>query len=98
MEATLVTYGLSAAALMLLLNKLRTRLLLSRAKHPSLRGHSRIARWVAKRVPFYEYDEATFFESDAAPPEIAEQRRIGLLRLSALFRQRFVKSVRATEE
>ena len=40
------------------LYKLKVRLELSRAKHPSLRGHARMARWLAALVPFYEYDEA----------------------------------------
>ena len=42
-----------------------------KAKHPSLRGHSRMARRVAALVPFYEYDETQFFRSDDAPDAIA---------------------------
>ena len=72
--------------------------MLSKAKHPSLRGHSRIARWVAQRVPFYEYGEAEFFSSDGAPSAVAEQRRSGFMQLAAMFRERFAKSVQATEE
>ena len=59
--------GGGAALLLGGLSKLKTRLELSRAKHPSLRGHSRIARTVAKLVPFYEYDEASIFRTDDAP-------------------------------
>jgi glutamate-1-semialdehyde 2,1-aminomutase len=97
MDAILIPYGLSAVALLALLPKLWRRLLLSKAKHPSLRGHSRIARWVAQRLPFYEYDEAAFFSSDAAPPEIAATRRRGFMRLAALYRERFANSVQATD-
>jgi glutamate-1-semialdehyde 2,1-aminomutase len=31
---------------------------LSRAKHRSMAGHSRIARRIAALIPHYEYDEA----------------------------------------
>jgi glutamate-1-semialdehyde 2,1-aminomutase len=98
MQVGLAPYALGAAGLSLALHKLRRRLQLSRAKHPSLRGHARIARRVARMVPFYEYDEARFFTSDGAPPEVAAQRRAGLLRLAALYRERFPETDRLTEE
>ena len=60
-----------------LLRKLQIRLRLSRAKHPSLRGHSKMSRLVAKLVPFYEYNEKQFFNSDGAPVEVAQQRQLG---------------------
>jgi glutamate-1-semialdehyde 2,1-aminomutase len=82
----------------LLLNKLRVRLQLSRAKHPSLTGHSRMARRFAGWVPFYEYDEAQFFRADAAPEATAAQRRAGFMRLAALFAERFKHSVAKTNE
>ena len=44
---------------------------LSRAKHASLTGHSRMARRVARLIPFYEYDEARFFRPTARREEIA---------------------------
>ena len=88
-------YIAGAAALAGALPKVKTRLELSKAKHPSLRGHSRMGRFVAALVPFYEYDETQIFRSDDAPDEIAEQRRAGFMRLSALYRERFAKSVRA---
>ena len=49
-------YGLGAAVAALTLPALRTRLELSRAKHPSLSGHSRMARRVASLIPYYGYD------------------------------------------
>lgn len=57
------------------------RLLLSKAKHPSLRGHARMSQFVARLVPHYEYDEATFFSADDAPENIQRQRRSGFARL-----------------
>ncbi len=78
--------------------KLKTRLELSRAKHPSLRGHSRMARTVAKLVPFYEYDEASFFRTDDAPSDIADRRRTGFMRLAALYQQRFAETRRVTDD
>ena len=59
-------YVAGAAALAASLPRLKARLELSKAKHPSLRGHARIGRWVATLVPFYEYDEDVLFRSDDA--------------------------------
>jgi glutamate-1-semialdehyde 2,1-aminomutase len=72
-----------------LAHKLYVRLQLSRAKHRSLNGHSRMARRFAAWVPFYEYDEARFFRADAAPDDVAETRRSAFMRLSDLFATRF---------
>jgi len=80
------------------LRALRTRLQLSAAKHPSLGGHARISRWLAQRLPFYEYDEARFFCSDDAPEPIATRRREGFQRLAAIYRERFAETVRLTQE
>jgi len=43
------------------------RLALSRAKHRSLAGHARLARRVARLVPYYEHGEEVFFQTDGAP-------------------------------
>src|SRR5271167_4702655 len=95
---TLTLYGVGGAALATSLVKLRQRFELSRAKHRSLAGHSRMARRLAALVPFYEYDEARFFCSDGAPADIAETRRAGLERLSALYKARFAETIRRTAE
>src|SRR5262245_41724808 len=95
---TLAFYGLGAAALTASLVKLQKRLQLSKGKHWSLTGHARMARRVAALVPFYEYDERRFFSSDGAPAEIAEQRRAGFMRLSALYKTRFAETLRRTAE
>jgi glutamate-1-semialdehyde 2,1-aminomutase len=95
---TLAFYGLGAAALTASLFKLQQRLQLSKSKHWSLTGHARMARRVAALVPFYEYDAQHFFSSDGAPADIAEQRRAGFMRLSALYKTRFAETLRRTAE
>jgi len=98
-EATALTlYLTSGAAMAALLAKLKTRLELSRAKHPSLAGHSKMARRVARLLPGYEYDEAQFYASDDAPLEVAAQRRAGFTRLAELYRERFAESAALTAE
>jgi glutamate-1-semialdehyde 2,1-aminomutase len=54
---------------------LRRRLRLSRAKHPSLQGHVRLAKRLARLMPRDEYDEDRFFTCDGAPEPIAARRR-----------------------
>ncbi|MFH0343811.1 MAG: aminotransferase class III-fold pyridoxal phosphate-dependent enzyme [Chromatiales bacterium] len=98
MDATWVLYALSGAVLVASLRLLKMRLALSKAKHRSLSGHSRIARRIAALVPFYEYDEVRFFRSDDAPKDIAARRRAGFMRLSDLYRARFPETLRLTAE
>jgi len=89
-----------AAALILLLalRSLWLRLLLSRAKHPSLGGHARIARLMARLVRYYEYDETQFFSADDAPPGVAATRQAGFTQLAQLYAQRFAKGIALTRE
>jgi glutamate-1-semialdehyde 2,1-aminomutase len=95
---TLALYGAGGAAAAASLYKLRRRFELSQAKHRSLAGHSRMARRLAALVPFYEYDEARFFCADGAPADVAQCRRQGFERLSALYKTRFAETVRRTAE
>ena len=95
---TLALYGVGGAAAAASLYGLRRRLELSHAKHRSLAGHSRMARRLAALMPFYEYDEARFFCADGAPAEVAQCRRQGFERLSALYKTRFAETVRRTAE
>ncbi len=95
---TLALYGVGGAALATSLVTLRRRFELSQAKHKSLAGHARMARRLAAFVPFYEYDELRFFCSDGAPAEIADRRRAGFKRLSALYKTRFAETIRRTAE
>jgi glutamate-1-semialdehyde 2,1-aminomutase len=76
---------------------LRTRLHLSRAKHRSLQGHARIARRLARLVPFYEFDERRFFDSDGAPPAVAARRRSGFARLSTALAEQSAETIARTD-
>jgi len=95
-DTIIILLGACAAAVVL--RKIQLRLQLSRAKHRSLTGHSRMARRFAGLVPFYEYDEAQFFRVDAAPDGVAESRRAGFMSLAAIFAERNKKNVAMTNE
>jgi glutamate-1-semialdehyde 2,1-aminomutase len=90
-------YAAGACALAVLYRALRARLRLSRAKHRSLAGHSRMARRFASVVPYYEYDAEHFFRADAAPDNVAEARRAGFMRLAAVFTERFRETADLTD-
>jgi glutamate-1-semialdehyde 2,1-aminomutase len=98
MNETLPFYVAGLAAAVAVLPRIKRRLKLSRAKHRSLAGHSRMAKRVARLIPFYEYDAARFYSADDAPPEIAEQRRAGFMALAALYQERFACSAALTVE
>jgi glutamate-1-semialdehyde 2,1-aminomutase len=95
---TLAFYGLGAAALATSMLTLGRRLELSQAKHRSLAGHARMARRLAGFVPFYDFDEDRFFDSDGAPADIAGLRRAGFFRLSELYKTRFAETIRRSVE
>jgi glutamate-1-semialdehyde 2,1-aminomutase len=92
----IIGYALGACALALLLRKVYVRLQLSRAKHRSLAGHSRMARRFARMVPFYEYGDQEFFRADGAPGEVAAARRVGFMRLADVFAARNPKNAALT--
>src|SRR5215472_1706467 len=91
-------YIAGALVALLALRSLWVRLLLSRAKHPSLGGHARIARLAARLVRYYEYDETRFFSADDAPAEVAAARRAGFTQLAQLYAQRFPKGTALTRD
>jgi glutamate-1-semialdehyde 2,1-aminomutase len=80
------------------LYKLYARLLLSRAKHRSLAGHSKLSRRVARLIPFYDFGPDEFFASDGAPPEVAQRRRDAFFRLTRDCKARFARSRQMTAE
>src|SRR5450432_3402044 len=88
----------AVAATAVVAPKVKARLALSRAKHRSLTGHSKMSRFVARMVPYYEFDINDFFRSDGAPPEVATRRQDGFFRLGAVFEERFAKSRQMTSE
>src|ERR1035441_9137672 len=95
---SILPYVAGACAAAVVLPKLYVRLQLSRAKHRSLAGHSRMARRFASIVPFYEYDETQFFRADGAPENVAAARRDGFLRLAAVFAERYRETADLTDE
>jgi glutamate-1-semialdehyde 2,1-aminomutase len=87
---------MALGALAWVLPKAKQRLELSRAKHRSLAGHSRIAKRIAGLLPGYNYDETMFFNSDGASNAVVERRRDGFFKLAALYAARFPQSVAMT--
>jgi glutamate-1-semialdehyde 2,1-aminomutase len=87
---------MALGALAWVLPKAKQRLELSRAKHRSLAGHSRIAKRIAGLLPGYSYDETVFFNSDGASSAVVERRRDGFFKLAALYAARFPQSVAMT--
>src|SRR5438105_6471049 len=78
--------------------KLHARLALSRAKHRSLTGHSKMSKMVARLVPHYEFDIDDFFRSDGAPKDVAVQRQDGFFRLAGVYAHRYPKGRQMTAE
>jgi glutamate-1-semialdehyde 2,1-aminomutase len=91
-------YMIFGLAIIGLLRLLWLRLQLSLAKHRSLTGHARMARRLARLIPFYEYDERQFFRADGAPDDIAAQRRGAFMQLAALYAERFPRSAALTRQ
>ncbi len=96
MDDSLALPLLALGVLAWVLPKAKRRLELSRAKHRSLAGHSRIAKRIAGLLPGYAYDEATFFNSDHADSAVVQRRRDGFAKLAALYTERFPQSVAMT--
>jgi len=91
-------YAMCVAIPIPVLDSLRQRLELSRAKHPSLTGHARMSRRVASLIPFYEFDEHRFFRSDDPPEHVAARRREGFQRLASLYREKFPQTSALTAQ
>ena len=98
METFSLTALATAAAALALAPRAWQRLQLSLAKHPSLTGHSRMAKRVASLVPGYQYDEARFFGSDGAPPGVVARRRQGFATLAQTLNTRHASSIALTRQ
>ena len=99
MENLIAPFALAtliASASVTVLPKIAARIQLSRGKHRSLAGHSKMSRQIAKWIPFYDYNDATFFATDDAPESVAMSRRQGFMRLAALYAERYPLSARMT--
>ncbi|UXH77722.1 aminotransferase class III-fold pyridoxal phosphate-dependent enzyme [Roseateles amylovorans] len=73
------------------------RLQLSRAKHPSLAGHSRMAVRLARLMPRRSFGDDRFFRADDAPLEVSARRRASFEALSRTLTERHPKSIAATQ-
>src|SRR3954453_15314236 len=101
METTLPILSLSvaaAASAAAAFPKIKARIELSRAKHRSLAGHSKMSRRVAKLLPFYEFEGDAYFACDGSPANIAGLRRDGFFRLASLYAERYPKGRAMTRE
>jgi glutamate-1-semialdehyde 2,1-aminomutase len=74
------------------------RVLLSRAKQPSLAGHPRMALRFSRWVKSYDYSEEEFFSTDSAPEDVARQRRAGFERLATELERRAPQTLALSRE
>ncbi len=101
MDSSLSILSLSAAAVAgaaVAFPKVKARLELSRAKHRSLAGHSKMSRRMARLLPFYEFTGDQYFSADGAPGDIARQRKDAFFTLAKLYAERFAKGRQMTAE
>jgi glutamate-1-semialdehyde 2,1-aminomutase len=87
-----------AAVAVWALHRARARLLLSRAKYPSLAGHANWSRRFARLVPYYAYDATEFFRVDDAPEEVSDRRRAAFGRLAGRCASRWPTAASALAE
>ncbi len=90
--------ALTLGALAFSLPYVKRRLELSRAKHPSLTGHSRMGKRVVSLLPGYEFNEKQFFSCDGAPDAVANNRKSAFYQLAHLLQTRHEKSIALTAE
>src|SRR5581483_8185808 len=101
MDSSLPILSLAAgavAATAAVAPKLKARIELSRAKHRSLTGHSKMSRRVARLIPAYEFDSNEFFRSDGATADVATRRQGGFFALATTYQQRFARGREMTAE
>jgi glutamate-1-semialdehyde 2,1-aminomutase len=95
---TLLLYGVSTAAFVLAMKRIKARGELSLAKHRSLAGHPRMARRLAAMLPSYRYSDEEVFSVDGAPTELVAARRQAFDALVADIGARFPKSLQASAD
>jgi glutamate-1-semialdehyde 2,1-aminomutase len=89
--ASYLSYAIAAATAAWLMIRIYRRLQLSLAKHPSLAGHPRTARRVARLLPGYQLTPQALVAADGAPSAVQATRTTGLARLAAEFEQRYAQ-------
>ena len=87
---------MSLGALATLTPSIYRRLQLSRAKHRSLAGHSRMAKRLARLLPGYHFDEEMFFKCDNAPLDIQNLRRQAFFKVAEMLKARHPLSIQAS--
>jgi glutamate-1-semialdehyde 2,1-aminomutase len=101
MDSSIPILSLAAgavAATVTVAPKVKARIELSRAKHRSLAGHSKMSRRAARLIPSYAFEIDDFFRTDGAPQDVATRRQDGFFRLAAMFAERFAKGRELTRE
>lgn len=73
---------IAAIVVIYLVRRIFIRLQLSKAKHPSLRGHAKMSKRIARLLPHYSYGQDHLFKSDGAPLEI-EAKRLAAFKILA---------------
>ncbi|MFM2240879.1 MAG: Glutamate-semialdehyde -aminomutase, partial [Pseudomonadota bacterium] len=91
------TTWISLGALAMLAPAIHRRIQLSRAKHRSLAGHSRMAKRLARWLPGYSYTEQEFFGCDGAPEDIQNRRRQAFHAMAKTLQSRHRLSIEATQ-
>lgn len=94
---TVMAYALFITGIGLLLRKIQVRLRLSLAKHPSVRGHAKWSRRLARLVPFYSFDDSQYFNCDGAPEILARRRREALAQLVSHYREKQPRTLALSE-
>jgi glutamate-1-semialdehyde 2,1-aminomutase len=90
---TLLLYGVSTAAFVLGIKRIKARGELSLAKHRSLTGHPRMARRLAAILPSYRYSDDDVMSVDGAPSDVVAGRRRAFDAIVAEIGVRFPKSL-----
>jgi len=89
---------LGAATGLVTLRAVRRRLDLSRAKHPGLVGHVRMAKRASGFIPQYAFGPDEFYTADGAPDDVVAQRRASFAQLAETYETRFPKSAALSRE
>ncbi|TNC79492.1 MAG: glutamate-1-semialdehyde 2,1-aminomutase [Oleiphilus sp.] len=97
MVVYMIYLAIGALLAIYLLRRLYIRLQLSKAKHPSLRGHAKISKRIARFLPFYEYSEDVIFTVDGAPEDVASRRRQAFYALAERFATNAPKTLHASK-
>lgn len=95
-KLTVNSHWIILGLLVSLAPSLHRRIQLSRAKHRSLAGHSRMAKRLARWLPGYSFNEHDFFGCDDAPQEIQSMRQKAFYTLAKTLQTRHRLSIEAT--